>query len=142
MKTRLSILCLVLAVLMFGMIFAGCETAPTNEPSNSGEDSKDVTSSVIEKDLTELRQGDAVSIVGQVASSGLVNGNTIWVQVKRNDGTFVVYHCNLKQEYIDSAAQLKLLDVTKVNGFFLSLMEFEQENTATLVTLYDCELVK
>ena len=142
MKTRLGILCLVLAALVFGMIFVGCGTASTNEQNNKAAETTDGTSSVTEMDITELKQGDTVSIVGQVASSRLVNDDTIWVQVKQSDGTFVIYHCQMKQEFIDSAEQLEMLDVAKVTGFFLSLTEFEQENTSPIVTLYDCELVE
>ena len=93
-------------------------------------------------DIRKLQSGDTVSIVGQRANSTLANGNTIWVQVRQPDGTFVIYHCQLKDEFLESAEGLKLGAVAKVNGLFLSLAEFEQENTSPLVTLYDCEIVE
>ena len=123
MKIRFSIGWLLLAIAMFGMILSGCGSAPV-------------------KDITELKQGDEVSIVGQVAASGLVGDDMIWVQAQQSDGSFIIYHCQLKSEFISSGAQLQLLDVVKVKGLFLSKSEFEQANTSTLVTLYDCEFTK
>ena len=34
-----------------------------------------------------------------------------------------------------------MLDVVEVKGKFMSITDMEQENTAIIVTLYDCELV-
>lgn len=93
-------------------------------------------------DIQQLQSGDDVSIIGQRANSTLVNGNTIWVQVQQSDGTFVIYHCQLKDDFLDDAEDLKLGAVVKVEGLFLSLMESEQDNTSPLVTLYDCEIIE
>lgn len=114
---------MVCLVLVLGLV--GCGTA-TNKQS--------------EINIAELKQGDEVSIVGQVAGSKLVNGHILWVQVKQSDDTFVIYHCQLKDEYIEKGENLKTLDVVKVKGIFLSLMDLEMENTAPVITLYDCEI--
>lgn len=99
-------------------------------------------------DVYALKQGDEVSIVGQTAASTLENGNTLIVQVLRNGDRTVVYHCQMKDEFIAEAEGYKPLDVAKVTGKFLSLtdmagepgVELPKENIAILVTLYDCEL--
>lgn len=148
-------------VLVFGlyavtMVFLVACGAPTrassassasNEPgSTSVGESTSSTPSPSEQSSTpvnieDLSSGDEVSIVGQAASTGLVNGNTVWVQVSQPDGTFVIYHCQLKDEFIGEGEEVKLLDVVKIKGSFLSLLDSEQENTSPLVTLYDCEIV-
>lgn len=136
MKTRLSILCLVLA---FVMCLSACDTE-----SDTADDTHEQkgTSSVVEKDITELKPGDTVSIVGEVACYGLVNNDTIWVQVQQADRTFVIYHCHLKSEFLSRAEKFETFDIVKVKGFFLSLMDLEKEYTSPVVTLYDCELVE
>ena len=99
-------------------------------------------------DIYALKQGDEVSIVGQTAASTLENGNTLIVQVLRSGDRTVVYHCQMKDEFIAEAEGYKLMDVAKVTGKFLSLtdmadepgVELPKENIAILVTLYDCEL--
>lgn len=91
--------------------------------------------------LEELKQGDSVYIIGQKANATLVNGNTIWVQVQKEDKSTVIYHCQLKDEYLEKAESIPILNVVNVKGMFLSLLDMKMENTAPLVTLYDCELV-
>ena len=91
-------------------------------------------------DLTDLKQGDEVSVIGQKANSTLVNENTIWLQVQQKDGTFIIYHCQLKDEYLSAAGKLKMLDIVKVRGCFFSYTDMQQENTSPLVTPYDCVL--
>lgn len=99
-------------------------------------------------DIYALKQGDEISIVGQTAASTLENGNTLIVQVLRNGDRTVVYHCQMKDEFIAEAEGYKLLDVAKVTGKFSSLtdmagepgVELPKENIAILVTMYDCEL--
>ena len=101
-----------------------------------------------EVSLSELKQGDEVSIVGQTAASSLENGDTLWVQVLRQGERTIVYHCQMKDEYIEQAEKLNILDVTKVKGNFLNLIDMANEpdvslspeNIAIIVTLYDCEL--
>lgn len=99
-------------------------------------------------DVYALKQGDEISIVGQTAASTLENGNTLIVQVLRNGDRTVVYHCQMKDEFIAEAEGYKLLDVAKVTGKFSSLtdmagepgVELPKENIAIWVTMYDCEL--
>jgi hypothetical protein len=93
-------------------------------------------------DIHSLEIGDTVSFTGQKASANLVNGNTVWVQVQQTDGTFVIYHCQLKDAYFDKSDSITIGSVMKIKGLFLSLMDLELENTSPLVTLYDCEIVK
>lgn len=138
----------IVAMVVLASSLVGCASSNSNDNVNTGssitvDTEMDSSGSVdSEMDITELKQGDEVSIVGQVASSGLVNGDTLWVQVKQSDGSFVLYHCHLKDEFLERAASLKTLSIAKVNGFFLSLMDLEMENTMPLATLYDCELVE
>lgn len=135
---------LIMALLALSMILAGCGSEKQTE-SNKGEaqvSEKTQSSQTSSMNIKDLKQGDEISIVGQVASSSLVNGDTLWVQVKQSDDSFVVYHCQLKSDYIDKAAVLKLGSIAKIKGFFMSFSEFEQENTAELVQLYDCELTE
>ena len=113
--------------------------ASVQEYDNSTPTSENDNDSDI--DLTDLKQGDEVSVIGQKANSTLVNENTIWLQVQQEDGTFIIYHCQLKDEYLSAAGELKMLDIVEVRGYFLSYTDMQQENTSPLVTLYDCELI-
>lgn len=92
--------------------------------------------------IEQLKTGDTVSIIGQKANHDLVNDNTIWVQEQQEDGTFVLYHCQLEEEYIDEAEDIDIAAAVKVKGSFLSLMDLKQENTMPIVKLYDCTLKK
>ena len=137
----------VCIVVMMG--FTGCggsaaSTATSDSESvseNNSVASPSTNQSETLVDVESLSSGDEVSIVGQVASTGLVNGNTVWVQVSQSDGTFVIYHCQLQDSFIGEGEGLKLLDSVKIKGLFLSLMKSSQENTSPLVTLYDCEII-
>ncbi len=113
--------------------------ASTQEPDKSTPNTENDNDSDIA--LTDLKQGDEVSIIGQKANATLVNENTIWLQVQQKDGTFIIYHCQLKDEYLSAAGELKMLDIVKVRGCFFSYTDMQQENTSPLVTLYDCELI-
>lgn len=139
---------IVIALLVLAMMImvAGCDSTETpigdtGNPSTteSGVNTTDDTESD-GINLSECKQGDVIAIVGQVAGSKLVNGNTLWVQVKQDDGSFVIYHCQMKQEFIEAAESLATLDVVKIDGLFLSYADMEMENTSPLVTLYDCEI--
>lgn len=138
-----KIIALVLALFTISLLFVGCGGEKQSKNENGSTESTTDASSTQTKEtnLKDLKQGDEVSIVGQVASSSLVNGDTLWVQVKQNDGSFIVYHCQLKSEYVDKVEAPKLGSVAKVKGLFMSFSEFDQENTANLVQLCDCELV-
>jgi ABC-type glycerol-3-phosphate transport system substrate-binding protein len=158
MKSKAKVMAVLLAALMLAMAMVGCSTSGTSGSSgNTAEDSNASPSAVEETqaatdaadegetqnetlDLKELKQGDDVSIVGQVASSGLATDGTLWVQVEQGDGSFVVFHCQMKQEFEEEADALKMLSAAKIKGAFLNVTEFEQANTSTLVTLYDCEI--
>lgn len=136
---------LILAILvMFSLCACGAENNETEvkepDPVSDVSEPSVTEDEVAEKSIADLSQGDKVSIVGQVASSGLVNENTLWVQVQQLDGSFVIYHCQMKQEMIETATGYKMLDVVKVTGSVLSVMDLEQENTSPLVTLHDCEI--
>lgn len=134
---------IIMVLLVLAMIMVtGCGTAETpagdTETPSTTESGANTESEGI--NLSECKQGDVISIVGQVAGSVLINGNTLWVQVQQDDGTFVIYHCQMKQEFIESAESLEMLDVVKIEGLFLSYVDMEMENTSPLVTLYDCEI--
>mgnify|MGYP002765549681 CR=1 FL=1 len=135
MKKLIAVL--LTAALICGLAGCGKDDSVGNEKETSvSEAAKNDTQASVES----LKQGDPVSITGQVAGSKLVNGNTLWVQVQQSDGSFIVYHCQLKDEFIDKAEGLKTLTVVSVDGLFLSIFDPEKENTAKLVTLYDCEI--
>ena len=119
---------------------ANQSVASSNNQSSSSTVSQSAASTS-STDITELKQGDAVSIIGQVASSILLNGNTLWVQVKQTDNTFVIYHCQFKQEWLESISSYNTLDVVKIKGAFSNLIDLEQENTMPIISLYDCELL-
>ena len=119
-------------------------TEPTTEPTSPQtqvENESEVPDET-EMSLLDLKQGDEVSVVGQKANSTLVNENTIWVQVQQEDGSFIIYHCQMKDEYVSAAGELKMLSVVKLKGLFLSYTDMKMENTSPLVTLYDCELIE
>lgn len=119
-------------------------TEPTTEqtsPQTQVENESEVPDET-EIPLLDLKQGDEVSVVGQKANSTLVNENTIWVQVQQKDGSFIIYHCQMKDEYVSAAGELKMLSVVKLKGLFLSYTDMKMENTSPLVTLYDCELIE
>ncbi len=145
-------------LLVLGLLFSLCscgsptETTPSVEPSQTVEvtPSPDPTQEPVESSIsfTDLNSGDEVSIVGQKANGTLVNENTIWVQVVKEGERTVVYHCQLKDEFLEQGENLKMLDVVKVKGCFLSVSDMAgetetatTENTAIIVTLYDCEIL-
>ncbi|MBR3145516.1 MAG: hypothetical protein IKF53_06490 [Clostridia bacterium] len=136
-----KLLAIIFVLLITVLSLAGCGNKQSGTKP-SAKESVETSAQDIDLDLTELKQGDDVSIVGQVAGSTLENGDTLWVQVKQSDESFVIYHCQLKQEFIEKAEKLELGSIVKVKGSFLSFAEFEQENTADLAKLYDCELFK
>lgn len=109
---------------------------PTSEPETSSTS------------FSDFEIGDEVSITGQKANSTLVNEKTIWVQVVREGERTVIYHCQLKDEFVEQGGNLKMLDVVKVKGCFMSVSDMAgatetatEENTAIIVTLYDCEIL-
>ena len=145
-------------LLVLGLLFSLCscgsptETTPSVEPSQTVEvtPSPDPTQEPVESSIsfTDLNSGDEVSIVGQKANGTFVNENTIWVQVVKEGERTVVYHCQLKDEFLEQGENLKMLDVVKVKGCFLSVSDMAgetetatTENTAIIVTLYDCEIL-
>ena len=129
-----KLLCALLSILLV-LFMAACEGGATESKKEEEETTQKNVS------LEDLRQGDVVSIIGQKANTTLVNGNTIWVQVQQEDKSFVIYHCQLKDEYLDKAESIQMLTVVKIKGLFLSLVDMEMENTSPIVTLYDCEMI-
>lgn len=143
MKKVLSLFLAVLAALV--LCSCGSTSPPQMDeqtPSQTQVETEPDTVDESETSLTDLKQGDEVSIVGQKANSTLVDENTIWLQVQQDDGTFVIYHCQMKDEYISAAGELKMLDIVKLKGCFFSYADLQQENTSPTVTLYDCELIE
>ena len=136
MKCKKFICSLVVLVLMFTVV--ACSSSQQTDKANTTQ-SKTVSEEI---DIKSLKADDEVMIVGQKANSTLVNNDTIWVQVQLEDGTFVIYHCHLKEEYLETASEMKMLQAVKVKGKFLSLIDLEAENTSPIVNLYDCELIK
>ena len=130
----------VIAAIFTMLLVTACGASGSDGAAN-GREGSDV-------DVFSLSQGDKVSIVGQVASYNLQNGNTLLVQVLKQGERTIVYHCQMKDEFIDKASEYTMLDVAKVSGKFLNLVdlstepdvELPEENIAILVTLYDCEL--
>lgn len=136
MKCKKFICSLVVVVLMLTVV--ACSS-----PQQTDKDNTSPSETVSEKiDIKSLKADDEVTIVGQKANSTLVNNDTIWVQVQIEDATFVIYHCQLKDEYLETAGGMGLSQVVKVKGKFLSLIDVEAENTSPIVNLYDCELLK
>ena len=136
MKCKKFICSLAVVVLMFTVV--GCGSSQQTDKADTNQ-----SNTVSEKiDIKSLKADDEVTIVGQKANSTLVNNNTIWVQVQLEDATFVIYHCQLKDEYLETAGEMKMLQAVKVKGKFLSLIDSDAENTSPIVNLYDCELLK
>ena len=133
-KTRVIGL-LMVVVLMFTVV--ACSSQQTDKADTT--QSKTVSEKI---DIKSLKVDDEVTIVGQKANSTLVNNDTIWVQVQLEDATFVIYHCHLKDEYLETASGMEMLQSVKVKGKFLSLIDLDAENTSPIVNLYDCELIK
>jgi len=138
-----KLICIALAITCL-MSLTAC--GKTEAQSDSVEAEPTIKNE--EMALSELKQGDEVSIVGQVAAYSLENGNTLWVQVLRQGERTVVYHCQMKEEYIADAEALNIMETAKVTGKFLNLVDManepevslEAENIAIIVTLYDCVL--
>ncbi len=144
MKKIISMIMVLTMCLTMCLTMAACSSTP-NEPSMSNPPENNLVESEqpsSESESTELTSGDNVSIVGQVAVTIRDDGDTISVQVQREDGRWVIYHCQLKDEFIDRAKDFKMTDVAKISGSFLSMTDMEQENTAIIVTLYDCEIIE
>lgn len=136
---KLSIL-LILLVMCFSLAACSSNSSESSTPSSDSSTESEQSSS--ESDSNHLKSGDSVSIVGQVAVTIRDDGDTISVQVQRKDGRWVIYHCQLKADFVEKAKEFKMSDVAKVNGSFLSMTDLEQENTAIIVNLYDCELTE
>lgn len=116
-----KLICGLLAMMMCSLLVAcSSETKPGNTESTE----------------------EQISIVGQVASTVADDDSTLSVQVQDENGRWIIYHCDMKDEYLDEAKEFKMSDVAKVKGYLLSEMDLEQENTAVIVNLYDCELVE
>lgn len=146
MKKALSFLLALLMVI--SLCACGDTSTPATDDTSSSEQSNEPVESVVEEEPVEegvafedLEIGDKVHVIGQKANATLVNDNTIWVQVVETDKRTVVYHCQMLEEYISEAEVFDMLDVVEVKGKFMSMTDMEQENTAIIVTLYDCELV-
>ena len=136
MKCKKFICSLMVVVLMFAVV--GCSSSEQTDKADTTQ-SETVSENI---DIKSLKADDEVTIVGQKANGTLVNNDTIWVQVQLEDGTFVIYHCHLKDEYLETAGEMKMLQVVKVKGKFLSLIDTDAENASPIVNLYDCELLK
>lgn len=146
MKKTLSFLLALLMVI--SLCACGDTSTPATDDTSSPEQSSEPVESVVEEEPVEegvafedLEIGDEVHVIGQKANATLVNDNTIWVQVVETEKRTVVYHCQMLEEYISEAEAFDMLDVVEVKGKFMSITDMEQENTAIIVTLYDCELV-
>ena len=85
---------------------------------------------------------EQISIVGQVASTVRDDDSTLSVQVQNEDGRWVIYHCEMTDEFLDEAKEFKLADIAKIKGYLLNETNLGQENTAIIVNLYDCEIVE
>lgn len=136
MKCKKLICSLVVVVLMFTVV--ACNSSQQTDKADTTH-SEAVSENI---DIKSLKADDEVTIVGQKANSTLVNNDTIWVQVQLEDATFVIYHCQLKDEYLETASGMEMLQAVKVKGKFLSLIDLDAKNTSPMVNLYDCELLK
>ena len=131
-------------LLVLGLLLSLCscgsptETTPSLEPSQTIEaaPSPDPTQKPMESStlFSDLNAGDEVSIVGQKANGTLVNENTIWVQVVKEGERTVVYHCQLKDEFLEQGENRR-------RCFAGETETATTENTAIIVTLYDCEIL-
>lgn len=148
-------------LLVLGLLLSLCSCGGPEEDSVSPESSEtvgvtlspEVSEPTLEPEtgstsFSDLEIGDEVSVTGQKANSTLVNKKTIWVQVVKEGERTVIYHCQLKDEFVEQGGNLKMLDVVKVKGSFMSVSDMAgatetatEENTAIIVTLYDCEIL-
>ena len=140
----------LIAIFAVVCVLGGCSENESNKTAKNSQQesstSENVSGQTSTSESTTVRipteKGEAVKIVGQVAANSLVDGNTLWVQVLNENSRTIIYHCKMKDEYISEAEKLNILDVVKIRGSFLSKMDLEREDTAILVTLYDCEIIK
>lgn len=134
---------LVLSVIVILLSFSGCKGSaesnansvpdihtaePTKDNAETVETPAMVESPVVETDAPEksidkLELGNEVSIIGQKANSTLVNDDTIWVQVLRDGERTIIYYCQLKDEYLEQGAELEILNVVKVKGYYLNTID-------------------
>lgn len=136
---KLSIVLTLLALCLSLVACSSNSDESATPPSGSSIESEQSSN---ESESNQLKSGDNVSIVGQVAVAIRDDGDTISVQVQREDGRWVIYHCQLKADFIEKAKEFKMSDVAKINGSFLSMTDLEQENSAIIMNLYDCEIVE
>lgn len=140
----------LIAIFAVVCVLGGCSENESNKTTENSQQESSTSEKVSGQTSTSesttvhipTEKGEAVKIVGQVAANSLVDGNTLWVQVLNENSRTIIYHCKMKDEYISEAEKLNILDVVKIRGSFLSKMDLEREDTAILVTLYDCEIIK
>ena len=140
----------LIAIFAVVCVLGGCSENESNKATENSQQESSTSEKVSGQTSTSesttvhipTEKGEAVKIVGQVAANSLVDGNTLWVQVLNENSRTIIYHCKMKDEYISEAEKLNILDVVKIRGSFLSKMDLEREDTAILVTLYDCEIIK
>lgn len=134
-------------LLVFVLMVTICSCG---SPSNVEQDDLEKSESVEPEEISfsQCEIGDEISVTGQKANATLVNENTIWVQVTKQGERTVVYHCQLKPEFLEQGEVLSMLDVVSIKGCFMSVNDMAgltenltPENTAIIVTLYDCEIV-
>ncbi len=131
---------LIALLLTMGVCFsfAAC-SSDSGKTSETPSESSSVSE---ESESNEYEQGDEISVTGQVAVA-LKEGDTkLSVQVQGDNDRWIIYHCEMKEEFVGKASEFKLTDVAKIKGSFLSIIDSEQENTAIIINLYDCEIVK
>lgn len=129
---------LFVGLLTLTMCFALASCSSDNQESSG--DTKSTETQISSEDTEST--GEQISIVGQVAADIEDGESTLSIQVQNDDGRWVIYHCDMKDEFLDEAKEFKLTDVAKVKGYVLSKSDLGQENTAIIVNLYDCEIVE
>lgn len=122
---------------------SGSVTESSVQPSESETDDTSVSEPEEPESISfaELKADDSVSFTGQVVSSMRDGEDTICVQIQQN-GRWISCYCQLQPEFIEKAAELEAADIVSVKGLFSNMIDMEQENTAVLVYLYDCEISK
>ena len=131
---------IILTMLVVCFMLVACSFNSNESSVSSSGMSTESEETFNEFEIDQLKSGDTVSIVGQVAISLQDGSDTISVQVLRENDRMLLYRCQLKSEFLDEGKELELLDVVKIKGTFLNIMDLEQENTAIVVNLYDCEI--